>query len=498
MGLFPSEERVRPPGVAGMFYPDLPVVLKATVSQLLADLEVGAGDAPVRAVIVPHAGYRFSGAVAGRAIGALARTAPRRVFLVGPSHRAAFAGAALPGRGVEAFATPLGEAPLDTEVLERLRAAPGFDGPPSAHDEEHCLEVLIPMLQGLDDSPLLVPILIGGRTSRDGLVDLAQHLGRVIDEATVMVVSTDFSHHGPNFGWAPFAGLPETGERMLDLARSTVGRAADIDTDGFWFQTEVSGDTVCGRGPVQILLELLTERFEGTGEVLDVTTSGHLVGDFTNSVSYASAVFRGRWVADRSVDGAADQTIDRFSPDDQEAVASLARSVLMTRLGAGPEVARWFAAHGRDARFRSPAGAFVSLHHRHPEDPSRSLRACMGVMDSTRPMTESVVKAAVSAARDPRFEPVRLEELEDLTVEVSVLSPTMAVPDADAIEVGVHGVALEKSGRSAVFLPHVATEQGWDRDTMLDALARKAGLPADGWRNGARFGVFTAQICREA
>jgi uncharacterized protein (TIGR00296 family) len=93
---------------------------------------------------------------------------------------------------------------------------------------------------------------------------------------------------------------------------------------------------------------------------------------------------------------------------------------------------------------------------------------------------------------------LKVNELEEISVEVSILSPRHRVPGPGAIEVGVHGVLLRKGTKQALFLPQVATEQGWNRRQMLDALARKAGLPADGWRNGAEFEVFTAQVFEEA
>jgi AmmeMemoRadiSam system protein A len=125
------------------------------------------------------------------------------------------------------------------------------------------------------------------------------------------------------------------------------------------------------------------------------------------------------------------------------------------------------------------------------------LRACMGIIEAREPLVEAIVSAAVSAAHDPRFPPLTAEELDEMELEVSVLSPTSQVAGPEAIEVGRHGVVLSKSGRRAVFLPQVAPEQGWTRDEMLSHLARKAGLPADAWRQGATFEVFTAQVIEE-
>jgi AmmeMemoRadiSam system protein A len=121
----------------------------------------------------------------------------------------------------------------------------------------------------------------------------------------------------------------------------------------------------------------------------------------------------------------------------------------------------------------------------------------MGVIEAQQPLYEAVVQAAVWAARDPRFPPLQSAELDEIEVEVSVLSAPHRVAGPQEIVVGRDGVVLSKGGRRAVFLPQVAPEQGWDRDTMLDHLARKAGLPTTAWRQGAQFEVFTAQVFAE-
>lgn len=122
------------------------------------------------------------------------------------------------------------------------------------------------------------------------------------------------------------------------------------------------------------------------------------------------------------------------------------------------------------------------------------MRACMGVIEARAPVIEAVVSSAVSAAHDPRFPELRLAELGHLDLEVSVLSPPVPVAEPAAIQLGRDGVVLSKHGRSAVYLPQVAAETGWDLPTFLSHLSVKAGLPADAWRHGASFKVFTAQV----
>lgn len=495
MVAFPSFGSVRAPAVAGAFYPGTTGALRTTVVDLLAEAAPPEG-LPACAVIAPHAGYVYSGAMAARAFKQLEGSEATRVILIGPSHRASFSEGALPRKGVTAFKTPLGDVEIDQPTVDSLRALPVFGGPSSAHDGEHCLEVELPFLQTVLPNARIVPILIGHNASPAGISQIAKALVGFLGPETVVVVSTDFTHHGDAYRWAPFPQGPNLGDRLLDLARATADLAAEGNADGFRRQVEVSGDTVCGAKPVSVLLDLIGHAFDGTGEVLGVTTSGHVSGDFKQSVSYASIAFTGRWRAWKQTKAPSD--LPTLSPEQQVAVVGLARAVLETRLEHGPQLARWFSAHADDPALDAPSGAFVTLNH--PEvKPGRAgrLRACMGVIEARESVMDAVVHAAVSASRDPRFPVLEPDELEGLVVEVSLLSPSRKVSGPEAIRVGVHGVVLSKNGRGAVFLPQVAPEQGWDRDTMLDHLAQKAGLAADAWRRGATFEVFTAQVFGE-
>lgn len=163
--------------------------------------------------------------------------------------------------------------------------------------------------------------------------------------------------------------------------------------------------------------------------------------------------------------------------------------------GEPPPLPRAFAA-AADTELSGPLlerrGAFVSLHRR------GRLRGCIGDIAGTAPLCEAVVANALAAAfRDPRFLPLTADELPGLTLEISALSPLRAVADWTAIEVPRHGVVMACGNARAVFLPQVAAEQGWDRETLLDQLSLKAGLEAGAWRRGARFHIFEAEVFGE-
>jgi AmmeMemoRadiSam system protein B/AmmeMemoRadiSam system protein A len=487
-----ADASTRPPAVAGAFYPGDPGDLRRQVEEMLAHDTVLQ---PSRALVVPHAGYMYSGEVAGRAFATLRTQTVRRVILLGPSHHEAFSGGALPPPRIDSFATPLGEVKLDTRAVEMLRGHSDFRGPATAHGPEHSLEAELPFLQIAAPQATIVPILVGAGTDREVARRMARDLTPLLDEETIVVVSSDFTHHGDRYRWAPFSGQ-DLGEQLVRLGNATAGRLAAVDASGFAHQVEVSGDTVCGAKPAMVLMELLAHAFKGEGEVLDVTTSGHRTGDWDISVTYAAVAFSGSWQA--WSESEAVPPLPVLTPGQGAALPALARASLETFLRHDGSIAEWYASpHDADVT-EALAGAFVTLNHRgkKPGDPGR-LRACMGVIEAEQPLEDAVIQAAVWAAQDPRFPRLQPGELAGLEIEVSVLSPAHRVGGPSAINVGVHGVILEKGSHRALFLPQVAVEQGWDRTTMLDHLAQKAGLPPDGWREGTRFEVFTAQVFAE-
>ncbi len=482
----------RQPAVAGSFYSDDPKQLRFVVEQALK-ASPAARDA--RALVVPHAGYAFSGDVAGKAFAALDTEGLRRVILLGPSHHRAYGGGALPAKGVASFTTPLGEVRVDSAAVESLRKISDFNGPAAAHGPEHSLEVELPFLQVVAPNAEIIPILVGNETDTAVATRMAKALAPLLGDGTAVIVSSDFTHHGDRYRWTPFSE-PDLGAKLVNLGQVTAGRLAAIDPDGFTFQVDVSGDTVCGVRPAMVFAQLLAHAFDGTGEVLEVTTSGHRINTWDLSVTYAAVAFRGKWTGWEQP-GLAPLLGELTSDQGTEAVA-LARATLESLLLHDGSLAGWYATSDERETLRARAGAFVTLNHKGVQagDPGR-LRACMGLIEAGQALSEAVVRASVWASQDPRFPRLKAGELSGLEVEVSVLSPVRRVVGPEAIVVGKHGVILEKGRHRAVFLPHVATEQGWDRQTMLEQLSRKAGLPSDGWRVGAHFDVFTAQIFGE-
>jgi MEMO1 family protein len=273
------------PAVAGTWYPAYAAELARLVDELLDPASDPGAPASARALVAPHAGFAYSGPVAGRGFRALPRSA-RRVLLLGPSHYAAFSGAVVPKAA--AYRTPLGDTPIDVESVERL-----VDGRDVRADElpfarEHSLEAELPFLQRhLLPGFRLVPVLVGQIADTAVRERIADRLRPLLGSDTLTVVSSDFTHYGPRFGYVPFTD--RVAERIRELDRGAIDPILRADADGFRAYVARTGATICGHAPIEILLSLLEPGASGALAAYD--TSGRITGEHGHSVSYASVVF---------------------------------------------------------------------------------------------------------------------------------------------------------------------------------------------------------------
>ena len=275
------------PAVAGRWYPSSPHALRDLVDRLIDEADGRRGDARggAAAAIAPHAGYAYSGAVAAAALRAVADS-PRRIVLLGPSHHFGFAGAAVPARA-RALRTPLGDVPIDAAAVERMAGHDAVRTDDSAFVPEHALEAELPFLQRLvgTDVPV-VPILLGAGTGSEEAARIAEAVALVVDAETRIVVSSDFTHYGPRFGYVPFTDDVPARLRALDLGAIHAIEAGDLA--GFVRYADETGATICGRRAIEVLLALGAVT---RGELLEHDTSGRVTGDWDHSVSYAALRF---------------------------------------------------------------------------------------------------------------------------------------------------------------------------------------------------------------
>jgi AmmeMemoRadiSam system protein A len=245
----------------------------------------------------------------------------------------------------------------------------------------------------------------------------------------------------------------------------------------------------CGEAPIMATMEAAKALGATGGKIVSYAHSGEIpIGDRERVVGYGAVVFTGgldKAEATTETPATAAQTL---SPTDKKALLAFARETIFGYL----TTQTLPLPRGMSPAALQTRGVFVTLKKR------GNLRGCIGRMTPDRPLANLIGAMALQAAfEDPRFAPVTLKELPDLEIEISVLTPMQPVSGPGAIVVR-DGVLLKKRGRSAVFLPQVAPEQGWGRDEMLDHLGMKAGLPAGAWKEGAQFSTFQALVFGEA
>lgn len=186
-----------------------------------------------------------------------------------------------------------------------------------------------------------------------------------------------------------------------------------------------------------------------------------------------------------------------LSDEDGRALLRLARASLRQKLVEDGSLDRELERIRQTPALSEPRGSFVTLKQR-ASGGTETLRGCIGNLTAREPLFRSVVELAQKAAfEDPRFSPLTAEELPGVRIEISALTPFAPVASHEEIVIGRHGVDLRKRGAGAVFLPQVAAEHGWDRETLLRQLALKAGLGENEWRD-AELGIFEAQVFGES
>lgn len=446
---------IRQPAVAGTFYPGNSDQLAADVAGFVtaAAANVPPHAPTPKAIIAPHAGYVYSGAMAGRAYARLKPAAHiiKRVILLGPCHRVALSGLAL--SSARSFLTPLGEIALDTEAAHAIAALPQVQVMDATHSQEHSLEVQLPFLQVLLDDFKLLPLVVGEATP--GAV------AEVLDKLwggpeTLIVISTDLSHF-----------LDYDTARALDNKTSQAIESLTPQAIG--------NDQACGRNPVKGLLSLAMARGLKV-ETLGLCNSGDTAGTRDRVVGYGSwAFFEDNDSEANDFEAKTRALLDQHG----QALLKLAKDSINHGLSAGKplpvNLSSWPAA------LTAPGACFVTLKR------AGRLRGCIGSAQAHRPLIADVTdNAFASAFRDHRFSPLTSEELDGIDLSISVLSPyspmsfTSEQDLLKKLRPGTDGLIIEDQGKRALFLPSV-WEQLPKPEQFLGHLKAKAGMAADHW-----------------
>jgi AmmeMemoRadiSam system protein B/AmmeMemoRadiSam system protein A len=482
-----QESDIRSPVVAGRFYPGSASALEKTIEKFMADARPAQVKNPL-AIVVPHAGYIFSGQIAAEGFRQAADHPYDVVVILGTNHTSgSFRKISIyPGDG---FSTPLGTAMVDKEVVKALLAAdPDCVLDKSLHDQEHSVEVQIPFIQVLFPESRIVPVVVG---SPD--IGLCTRFGEALagvlkDRRALIVASADLSHY-------PNADAAEDVDGKTLAAMEKLDPALLQKVTQAQMRRGIPNLHTCACGEAAVMAAMSAAKAMGAagGKVIRYAHSGDVpVGERDRVVGYGAVVYYAdeQNVSANESGAPAEAASDAMLTDtDKKALLAYVRETLARKLSRQTVPV----AQGLSPGVQQERGVFVTLKKR------GNLRGCIGRMIPDKPLPELVGAVALqSALEDPRFRPVTLDELKDLEIEISVLTPMAPVPGADHIVVGRDGVLIRKGGRSAVFLPQVAPEQGWGRAEMLEHLCLKAGLPPGSWKEGAKLLTFQAVVFSEA
>jgi AmmeMemoRadiSam system protein B/AmmeMemoRadiSam system protein A len=454
---------VRPAGVAGSFYPDSPAQLKSMLTDLFSRVTKQHDRGQIIGLISPHAGYIYSGHVAAYSYSLLRGKNIKRVVIISPSHTVAFAGASI--YNGSAYETPLGLVQVDTEFAQKLSQENdllqlsdighrvGVGG-----RSEHALEVQLPFLQYTLHEFKIIPIVMGDQ-SYTTCRALGQALAKLItDDKTVIIASSDLSH---------FHDYDEA----VGLDHKLINAVEEWDYYNICRNCNARIWEACGAGPIAATMIAAEKLGATTASLLKYANSGDIPeGDKSRVVGYAAISF----TCDQKSE---EIKTENFSLDkeEQKELLSIARHSVETAVREGKVYQCSAGQHESLARDR---GAFVTLREH------GNLRGCIGFTAPIQPLCYSVRDAAMSAAlRDPRFAPVSEDELDQITYEISVLSPLRHVQDVNEISVGKHGLLVKRGNIEGLLLPQVAVDYNWDVPTFLQQTCKKAGLPADAWQN---------------
>lgn len=460
----------RQPAVSGSFYPASATALRDELAACFAEAGAPLPGVRVRALIVPHAGYVFSGRTAAAGFAAIPPAAEYdNLFLIGVSHRYAFEGAAVFTSGD--MITPLGKVRVNREAGEKLRATNRwFIEHDAAHGPEHSLEVELPFIQyHFEHQPAVVPILIGTRNTTV-LKALARGLEPWFNDRNLFVISSDFSHY------------PSSSDaRRVD--RLTADAIINGDPDNFLKtirSVESSGTdnlvtAMCGWPAGLVMLYLAEGQSELAWRNAGYTNSGDSPHGGRNEVVGYNAIVLEKNIAA----GESSRSGETFQLTTAEkgTLMAIARGAITARLEGRPPEAVDPAKI--TSRLREPLGAFVTITKK------GELRGCIGRFTSSDPLWKVIARMAVEAAfGDPRFPPLTAAEYPLTEVEISVLGPMKKVRGAEEIKIGTHGIYLKSGMRSGTLLPQVASERGWSAEQFLGYCARdKAGIGWDGWKD---------------
>jgi AmmeMemoRadiSam system protein B/AmmeMemoRadiSam system protein A len=470
----PPDLGVRKPAVAGTWYPEDPSDLRKMLDTFFENAKKPPVEGEIVGLVSPHAGYVYSGLIAAHSYKQVVGKQYDAVVVVAPSHRDHFRGASV-FTGT-AYETPLGRIPVDRELAADLLSQDGIlHAGWEGHRTEWSLEAQLPFLQYALGSFRLVPIVLA-EWDWETCRRVGEAVARACRGKSVLLVASTDLYHGYSY------------DECHARDAQTLRAIEEFDAEKFNRGLNREEYQACGGGPVTVVMVAAKQLGAEKAKVLAHTTSGDVTGQRSGYVvGYGSVVFY------RPEGGGREQKkvgIELgLTNEDKRTLIELARKTIEARVKGQPfpkiEVS--------SPRLLEARGAFVTINKH------GMLRGCIGYVLPIKPLWETVMEMAEAAAlRDPRFPPVSPDELPDLEIEISVLTVPKEIQDIREIEVGKHGIIIERGFNSGLLLPQVATEYGWDRITFLEHTCRKAGLPPNAWKEkGTVIKIFSAEVFGE-
>jgi hypothetical protein len=468
----------RQPAVAGSFYPARQEELDATLKQLFTNAIPSKNIQNIIAIISPHAGYVFSGEVAASAINQIDTTKEyENIFVLGSSHYIAFEGASIYSQGN--FITPLGTVKVNTELADQLiKNSSIFSNRTDAHAREHSLEVQLPFLQyRLKKDFKIVPIILGTQSPQT-CKRIAEALRPYLNTKNLFVISTDFSHY-PSYADAKNIDKATVDAILTNSPENLIRSMANYEQKGF----SNLATCLCGWTSVLTLLYMTESNTDVTYTHVQYKNSGDTeYGEKNRVVGYNAIAVSLKEKKGRSEFNLTDK--------DKKDLLAIARNTVerYVKNNTKPEIDE----KNLSSILKTNCGAFVTLKK------YGNLRGCIGRFDASESLYKVVQEMAIaSSTQDYRFPPVESNEIPQLEIEISVLTPMRRISSIDEIELGKHGIYIRKGSRSGTFLPQVAIETGWTKEEFLGHCAQdKAGIGWNGWKDAELY-VYEALVFGE-
>lgn len=474
----------RPAYNAGLFYPKSETEIRQAIEKYLAAVQGEISPRKPFGVIVPHAGYPYSGPVAAYSYAAVKGHSYDAVIVISPCHIDYFDFASI--YDGDAYLTPLGKLSVEKTIAQKLASGNAVQISAKGHGiglsgrAEHSLEVQLPFLQMVLEETPIVPIVLG--TMEWNIIEsLGRQLGELAKTHDLLIVaSSDLSHYHDY-------------ETCKKIDRRFMETVENFTIDQLYRGLMTKTLEACGGGPI-IATMIAAQMNNATNvQLLHYANSGDVpFGDKSRVVGYMAAAFYKEKTTSKKENSMRSKNPGNreLNIGEQQFLLQLAEDVIRACVRGEP------LPRPQDIPpvCKEKRGAFVTIE-KHDQ-----LRGCIGYILPIYPLYETVIEVAQSAAlRDPRFNPVTPAELEHLEVEVSVLTVPEIIDDPSIIEVGKHGIIIKQGYYQGLLLPQVATDYGWDRETFLQHTCRKAGLPPDAWKDkNTEISIFSAQVFNRA